>query len=47
MARTDPRHGRARRPYKIRGPETWALIRESYLAGASARQLAERYGVTE
>lgn len=47
MARTDPRRGRARRAYKIRGPETWALIRESYLAGASARQLAARYDVTE
>jgi len=47
MARTDPRRGRERRPYKIRGPETWALIRESYLAGASARQLAARYDVTE
>lgn len=47
MARTDPRRRRERRPYKIRGPETWALIRESYLAGASARQLAARYDVTE
>lgn len=47
MARTDPRRGRERRPYKIRGPETWALVRESYLAGASARQVAARYDVTE
>ncbi|MGV9009026.1 hypothetical protein [Brevundimonas sp.] len=47
MARTDPRRRRERQPYKIRGPETWALIRESYLAGASARQLAARYDVTE
>lgn len=29
MARTDPRRRRERKPYKIRGPETWALIRES------------------
>ena len=36
-----------RRRYKIRGPETWALIRESYLAGAAARELAARYDVTE
>lgn len=36
-----------RRPYKIRGPETWALIRESYLAGAPAKVLAARYDVTE
>lgn len=47
MARTDPRRRRERRPYKIRGKETWALIRESYLAGASARQVAARYDVTE
>lgn len=47
MARTDPRRKLARRPYKIRGPETWALIRESYLAGASARRLAARYDVME
>lgn len=47
MARTDPRRRQERKPYKIRGPETWALIRESYLAGASARQLAARYDVTE
>lgn len=47
MARTDPRRGRPKRRYKIRGPETWALIRESYLAGASARELARRYDVTE
>ena len=37
---------RARSPYKVRGPETWALIRESYLAGASANTLAKRYDVT-
>jgi len=47
LARTDPKRQREKRPYKIRGPETWALIRESYLAGASARQLARRYDVTE
>ena len=35
-----------RKAYKIRGPETWALIRESYLAGAPAKVLAERYDVT-
>ena len=42
-----PKPPRQRRPYKIRGPETWAVIRESYLAGASARVVAERYDVTE
>lgn len=47
LARTDPKRMKERRPYKIRGPETWALIRESYLAGASAKQLARRYDVTE
>lgn len=47
MARTDPRRKTQRRAYKIRGPETWALIRESYLAGAPARDLAARYDVTE
>lgn len=36
-----------RKAYKIRGPETWALIREAYLAGAPARVLADRYDVTE
>lgn len=35
-----------RPPYKIRGPETWALIREAYLAGAPAKVLAARYDVT-
>jgi hypothetical protein len=44
-ARPAPRPPRRR--YKIRGPETWALIRESYLAGGSARELAARYDVTE
>jgi hypothetical protein len=38
--------GRARRPYKIRSEETWALVREGYLNGAPARVLAERYDVT-
>ncbi len=33
-------------PYKRKGPETWDLIAELYLAGAPARVLAERYGVT-
>lgn len=47
LARTDPKRQREKRPYKIRGPETWALIRESYLGGASAKQLARRYDVTE
>jgi len=36
-----------RKAYKIRGPETWALIREAYLGGAPARVLAERYDVTD
>ena len=35
-----------RRPYKIRGAETWALIREAYLAGAPAKVLAARFDVT-
>lgn len=47
MAATDPRRRVQRRRYKIRGAETWALIRESYLAGAPARELATRYDVTE
>jgi hypothetical protein len=35
-----------RQPYKIRGPLTWAAIREGYLAGASVPTLAKRYDVT-
>jgi hypothetical protein len=31
---------------KIRGPETWAMIRHQYLSGTSARVLAIRYDVT-
>lgn len=27
------------------GPETWAMVRESYLNGVSARVLAKRYGL--
>ncbi|WP_122467801.1 hypothetical protein [Brevundimonas lutea] len=43
-----PAKTRRRRPapYKRKGPETWDLIAELYLAGAPARVLAERYGVT-
>lgn len=33
--------------HSLRGPETWALIRHDYLAGGSARLIAERYGVSE
>ena len=33
-------------PYKIRGPQTWARIRESYLNGAPAGVLAQRFDVT-
>lgn len=36
MARTDPRRKPERRPYKIRGPETWALIRELSGRGVGA-----------
>ena len=36
-----------RQTYKIAGPATWELIRAGYLAGDSARALAERYGVSE
>jgi hypothetical protein len=36
-----------RTPYKIRGPQTWARIRENYLNGATARMLAIRFDVTE
>lgn len=44
---TANRPTKPRKQYKRRGPETWAVIRESYLAGASARVLAERYDVTD
>lgn len=43
MHPTDPE----RPAYKIRGPETWAMIREAYLAGAPAKVLAARYDVTK
>jgi hypothetical protein len=36
-----------RQTYKIAGAATWELIRAGYLAGDSARALAERYGVSE
>jgi len=35
-----------RNKYKIAGPQTWELVRAAYLAGDSARVVAERYGVT-
>ena len=43
-----PAKTRRRRPapYKRKGQATWDLIAELYLAGAPARVLAERYGVT-
>jgi uncharacterized protein YjcR len=28
------------------GPETWAAAREAYLAGAPAREVSQRFGVT-
>jgi hypothetical protein len=37
----------APRPYGVRGPNTWAVIRDRYLAGASAPHLAELYGLSE
>lgn len=33
-----------RAPYRYFGPEVWALVREAYLAGESARQIHERLG---
>lgn len=36
-----------RRNYKIRSKRVWALIRERYLAGESARRLGEVFDVTE
>lgn len=33
--------------YRIAGPQTWALVREDYLSGVSARVCAQRYGVGE
>ncbi len=33
--------------YNIRGPNTWAIIREQYLAGRTAQSLAEQYGPAE
>ena len=47
METAPPPEPARRNGYKIRGPETWALIRESYLAGAPAKTLAARYDVTE
>jgi len=38
--------GLERNKYKIAGPQTWELVRAAYLAGDSARVVAERYGVT-
>lgn len=38
--------GLLRNKYKIAGPQTWELVRAAYLAGDSARVVAERYGVT-
>lgn len=36
-----------RNPYRIRGEQVWALVRARYLAGESARQVAEDLNVTE
>lgn len=33
--------------YRIVGPQTWALVREDYLSGTSARVCADRWGVGE
>lgn len=38
--------GLERNKYKIAGPQTWELVRAAYLAGDSARVVAERYAVT-
>lgn len=35
-----------RNKYKIAGPQTWELARAAYLAGDSARVVAERFGLT-
>lgn len=45
MEETD--HRPRRKPYRIRGPRVWALIRPRYLAGESAPRLAEVFDVTE
>jgi hypothetical protein len=36
-----------RKPYQIRSPETWDLIRSAYLRGEGAPHLARVFGVTE
>jgi hypothetical protein len=36
-----------RNPYKFRGPETWALAKEAYLAGETCASIARRLDLTE
>jgi hypothetical protein len=36
-----------RNPYKFRGPETWALAKEAYLAGETCASIARRLDVGE
>jgi hypothetical protein len=42
----NPEPPRRLKPYTYAGPRTWIVIRERYLAGASAPSLAERFGVS-
>lgn len=37
--------GVTRNPYKFRGPNTWAMVREAYLAGETAESVALRFDV--
>ena len=36
-----------RQEYRIAGQKTWELVRKAYLDGASARECAERFGLSE
>lgn len=45
MEETDKK--RRRNPYRIRCERTWTLVRARYLAGESARRLAEVFDLTE
>ncbi|WP_298747490.1 hypothetical protein [uncultured Brevundimonas sp.] len=38
---------KTRNPYRYHGDDVWALVRERYLAGESARQIGEALGPTE
>lgn len=37
----------SRSPYRFRGPETWAAVREAFIAGETAAAVAARFGVTD